>query len=75
MRSKRGRPTLTDAMKAVAASLREFGYPDVTHQMIREIYDAWLAGKRGEDLPHGIIGRFAESQISEHANLLAGLSS
>lgn len=53
------------ACETVAKSLREFGYPDVTGDMIAEVMHAWVDGKRGEELPHGIIGRFAESQFDE----------
>lgn len=65
--------TLSNAMEAIAKSLRDFGYPDVTGPMIREVYDAWVAGKRDDELPHGIVGRFAESQIEEHAAALSRL--
>jgi len=66
-------PTLTDAMEAIAKSLRDFGYRDATAVMIREVYDAWISGKRASDLPHGIVGMFAEQQIAEHAEMLASL--
>lgn len=68
------RPTLSDAMEAVARNLREFGYPDVTRTMIREIYDQWVTGERYPDLPHGIIAGFAERQFADHAELLASLA-
>ena len=68
--------TLDRAMEAVARSLREFGYSDVTAKMTREIYDAWKDGKRFPELPHGVIGGFAESQFSEiGAEALARLPS
>ena len=54
---------LTKACDAVARNLVDFGYRDVTGAMIREIYDAMKAGK---PLPHGVIGKFAESQIRDH---------
>ena len=57
-------------MEAVARSLREFGYPDVTAAMIREVFDAWEAGQK---LPHGIVGMFAERQFSEVAEQLKKL--
>lgn len=57
--------TKTHACKTVAKSLREFGYPDVTPAMIYECLDAWLAGKRDMELPHGIIGAFASRQFDE----------
>lgn len=66
-------PTLTDAYESVAQSLRTFGYPDVTSGMIREIHEAMGHGVVETELPHGIIGRFAFSQLNEHADLLAKL--
>ena len=47
----------------IAASLREFGYPSVTAEMISECLDAWIAKK--EPLPHGVIGMFAQRQFAE----------
>ncbi len=64
---------LSDGMEAVARNLREFGYPDVTGQMVREIYDEWLKGKRWPELPHHIVGAFAERQFEENAEKLAAL--
>jgi hypothetical protein len=63
--------TLDNAMEAVARSLREFGYPDVTAKMIREIFDAWDAGTK--PLPHGVIGMFAERQFEEVADKIKSL--
>lgn len=57
--------TKTQACGKVAKSLREFGYPDCTAEMICECLDAWLTGKRDLDLPHGIIGAFASRQFDE----------
>jgi hypothetical protein len=66
-------PTLNQGMEAVARNLREFGYSDVTAVMIRDVYDAWLMGNRYPDLPHGIIGGFAERQFEENGEALAKL--
>jgi hypothetical protein len=66
-------PTLSQGMEAVARNLREFGYSDVTAAMIRHVYDAWLSGNRYPDLPHGIIGGFAEKQFEENGEMLAKL--
>lgn len=57
--------TRNDAAASVARGLREFGYPDATTEKMREVLDAWLAGKRGSDLPHGVLGMFAERQFEE----------
>lgn len=49
--------------EAIAKSLREYGYPDVTAAMVEEIHEA----KRAEEavLPHGIVGMFADSQLDD----------
>lgn len=65
--------TFEQAMESIAASLREFGYPDVTARMVEEIYGAYAAGRRGDALPHGVIGRFVEGQIDEVAEQLKAL--
>jgi hypothetical protein len=57
--------TKHSACQKVAKSLREFGYPDCTADMISECLDAWLTGKRDMELPHGIIGAFASRQFDE----------
>lgn len=71
--SKHRRVTLDDALEAVALSLREFGYRDTTRDMIRDVLDAYKSGKREADLPHGVVGRFAESQIAENFDFLSKL--
>lgn len=48
--------------KSIAANLREFGYPDVTADMIRETDKAIAAGA---ELPHGIVGMFAQRQLDD----------
>lgn len=58
----RNKYTLNNAMEAVAKSLRDFGYPDADAQKMREVFDAW---KDGKELPHGILGMFAERQFEE----------
>ncbi len=65
--------TLSTAMEAVARSLRDLGYSGVTGKMCREIYDDWLTGKRFPDLPHGVIGGFAQNQFDENADWLKRL--
>ena len=47
---------------AIARSLRDFGYTDVTAPMIAEVHAAM---KAGEPLPHGIVGMFAQKQLRE----------
>jgi len=65
MSRKRTPHTKETACRTVAKGLQDWGYPETTTAMVREILDAWLAGKRGDDLPHGVIGAFAESQFNE----------
>lgn len=50
--------------EAIAASLREFGYGDVTAQMVRETDEARQNGGAPSE-PHGIVSMFANQQISE----------
>lgn len=54
----------------ISKSLIEFGYPDAAPAVIAEIYDAFKAGKRFPELPHGIVGGFAEAQLKEVAEML-----
>lgn len=68
-----GAMTKAAACEMVAHSLREFGYPDVTAQMTQDILAAWLTGKRGVDLPHGIIGMMAEAQFDDVEKTSPGL--
>ncbi len=50
--------------EAIARSLREFGYPDVTAQMIRETDEARERGEPASE-PHGIVSMFARRQLDE----------
>ena len=50
---------------AIARSLREFGYPDVTGPMIVECWDAYERGDA--EMPHGVVGQFAKAQLDEIA--------
>ena len=50
---------------AIGVSLRDFGYPDASDAKMVEIIDAYLGGKRGNDLPHGVLGGFAERQLQD----------
>jgi hypothetical protein len=54
--------TGTETYRAIAKNLREFGYPDVTPLMIEEV---WYAMQNGEAIPHGVVGMFAKSQLTE----------
>lgn len=55
--------------EAIARSLREFGYPDASAQMVA---DTAAAMERGDsDMPHGIVGMFAQRQLEEIAEAQA----
>ena len=51
--------------EAIAKDLNEFGYPDVTWGMIKTIHESYKQGKRESELPHGVIGMFAQSHIED----------
>ena len=68
MAKKKGTEAEYDRAYAnIAKGLREFGYPDVTPEMIKEIHLAWHEGKRDSDLPHGVIGIIVGKQIDEQS--------
>jgi hypothetical protein len=56
---------LQEGFEAQAASLRDFGYPDVTAEMIREAHRKWMAG---EDLV-GIIEMMCERAFEDHPRI------
>lgn len=70
--ARRKRMTKASACETVAKDLREWGYPDVTGAMVREVLDAWLAGAREDKLPHGIIGLFAARQFEDAERVRSG---
>ncbi|WP_315922453.1 hypothetical protein [Mesorhizobium sp. SP-1A] len=57
--------TRREVTEAVSKGLVDFGYPDSTPEKVDEILAAYVDGKRGVELPHGILGRFAESQLED----------
>lgn len=61
------------ACSKVAKSLREFGYPSVGTDDIIQVLDAWLAGKRDHDLPHGVVGMMAQRQFDEIEEAAPGI--
>lgn len=67
--------TKTDIENAVARALQEFGYPDATPTVVRDVLTAYLLGKRGSELPHGVVGLFAESHIKEIEEARPGIFS
>jgi hypothetical protein len=66
--------TKAKAFEAVAKSLREFGYPDASADMVRETWDAMKAGKPEDEMPHGIVGRFAFAQLDKAREILERMS-
>ena len=54
----------TRIYEAIARSLRDFGYGDVTAQMVRETDEARQNGA-GPSEPHGIVSMFANRSLSE----------
>ena len=52
---------LEQGFEAQARILRDFGYPDVTVEMVAEAHADWRAGKE----PANIIARFCESAFEE----------
>ena len=65
--------TLQTAYETVARSLREFGYPDASADMVKATHDAMKAGN--PKMPHGIVGMFAQSQLQEAGTALDNLPS
>lgn len=59
--------------RRIAEGLVEFGYPDATSEMVSDCIDAVNDGKSDHEMPHGIIGRFAFSQIQEINEIDASL--
>ena len=57
---------LNAGFEASVRGLREFGYHDVTSEMIREIHAAWIAGK---EPPHGVIGQFAVRNFDDYPDI------
>lgn len=58
---------------ALAQSMREFGYPDVTDEMAGDVMDAYAQDPSGS-LPHGVIGMMLKSQLDELAEAGADLA-
>lgn len=51
--------------EAVAASLRDFGYPDCTSDQIKLTHGEMLAGCDEYSHTHTVIGAFARSQLGD----------
>ena len=61
---------LKEGFEAVALTLIDFGYSGITVAMVEEVYTAI---KKGEDLPHGIIGRFAKVHMEDFPSIFGSL--
>jgi hypothetical protein len=61
-------PKTRRAYSAISASMREFGYPDVTSEMVAEVHEAM---REHRTLPHGIVGMFAKDHLQRYID--AGL--
>lgn len=73
MSNKSRGPTRRTAYQSIANNLIDFGYAGVTADMIADTHAAMKDGKKGKELPHGIIGMMAESQLAEHADKINSL--
>lgn len=54
--------SLEKGFEAQAQSLRQFGYPDVTAEMVASAYADWKAGRE----PADVIAHFCVSTFAEH---------
>lgn len=50
--------------EVIAASLREFGYPDAAAAHVADVAE-WRAAGADGDPPHGILGAFMDRQLKE----------
>lgn len=50
---------------AQAESLRDFGYPDVTPEMVAKAHADWVAGKTASD----VIAMFCERAFEDHPQI------
>lgn len=62
--AKKRKYTKAYCNEAIAASLREFGYPDVAAAHVADVA-AWRAGGAVGVPPHDIVGQFADRQLAE----------
>lgn len=56
---------LDRALRAQAISMREFGYPDVSVDLVRRYHAGWLRGEKSQ----GVVAMFCERAFEEHPNL------
>jgi hypothetical protein len=60
---------LEQGFEAQARSLREFGYPGVTAEMVSAAHADWKTGKASAGEPADVIARFCESAFEEHPQI------
>ena len=53
---------LEQGFEGQAASMREFGYPDVTAEMIRAHHEAWMKHEEPKD----VVAMFSERAFGEY---------
>lgn len=56
---------LAEGFLAVTRSLREFGYPSVTTEMVKEAHRKWKAGEE----PEGIIEMMSTRQFEDYPKI------
>lgn len=55
--------TRSEFCRPLTRALREFGYPELQNETVKRVLDAFIEGKRGKDLPEGVIGVFVGGQL------------
>lgn len=66
--SKPDEHTFRIGCASIARDLREFGYPDVTAEMVREVVEAY---RRGDPkMPHGVVGIIIKSKMDDERSAL-----
>lgn len=50
----------TEIYERIARSLRDFGYPDVTAEMVKECVSAY---HDGSPMPHGVVGVIIKTRL------------
>lgn len=64
-KATRNQDLIGQGIKAVSASLMEFGYPDAKPELIAKYFDIWKSGRTEEDIIFG----FAARQFEEYPSI------
>ena len=56
---------LEQGFEAQAKALRDFGYPDVTAEMVKAAYEKWV---KGDDM-EGVIEMFCAAAFDDHPQI------